>query len=224
MKTNITTLLLPMFLIGAVATTRAATIAATFTSGSTPTASHAGNGSTTLGWTFTANNNIFVTALGYYDKESDGLSESHDVGIFASNGTLLFSATVPSGTSASIVDRFRYVSVAPFSLAAGTTYTIGATMGALASDTVENGVNGLISDPAITISSTASRYTDVGSYTSLTYPNQHFIYNFYAGPNFQSQPVPEPSSILMLTAGATGLLSITRRRKPQTGKQSERNG
>src|SRR5439155_9359883 len=80
---------------------------------------------TTLGYAFTVSSPIRVTDLGLYDINSD-LQDQHAVAIWTSTGTQLVQTTIPAGTSAKLIDGFRYVPIAPFILAPGT-YTIGAS-------------------------------------------------------------------------------------------------
>jgi hypothetical protein len=175
-----------------------------------------GNSSHTLGWTFTANANLLVTGFGYYDDGDDGLLESHQVGIFDSAGDLLSSTLVPSGLSATLVSNFRYEPITQFVLAAGSTYTIGASIGADASDPVLYNVSGLTSIAGVGIPSGASRFTELGSFTDLTYPTNSFPvgnpYNVYFGPNFQAQLVPEPASVLLAGLGLMILMPCFRSR------------
>ena len=79
----------------------------------------------TFGWSFTANSDINVVDLGVFDDSQNGLTDSHQVGIWDSSGTLLVSATVPSGTGATLDDQFRTVSVSSTELLAGQKYFIG---------------------------------------------------------------------------------------------------
>ncbi|OJW22004.1 MAG: hypothetical protein BGO49_14565 [Planctomycetales bacterium 71-10] len=194
---------------------RADSIAADFTGGPT-TIGHGGNSSTTLGWTFTAESAVRVAALGYFDEAGDGLAEAHEVGIFDAGGTLLVSATVPSGAGGSLADGFRYVAIAPFVLSAGT-YTIGGAIGAAASDPVAYNVSGLASASPITIPTGAGRYTEAGAYTSLSFPDLVYPpqapYDGYFGPNFQFTAVPEPSGLALLALGAAGGLGLRWRRR-----------
>src|SRR4051794_12742057 len=80
------------------------------------------------GWFFAANHTLDVIQLGVFDSGGDGLGIAHEVGIFrVSDRALLGSATVPSGTTGTLVNSFRYVSVAPLELLADE-YVIVMTM------------------------------------------------------------------------------------------------
>jgi hypothetical protein len=73
----------------------------------------------TLGYEFTTSIAYTVNALAYWD---DGLGNNHQVGIWDSVGNLLVSTTVLG--SDPLTGHFRYDSILPYSLAAGT-YVIG---------------------------------------------------------------------------------------------------
>jgi len=77
-----------------------------------------------IGFKFSVSTAITVNGLAYLDTTGAGLSEAHTVGIFdSSSGSLLVSATVPTGSAVPAVNGFR---VAPvnYQLAPGT-YVIG---------------------------------------------------------------------------------------------------
>src|SRR5271154_7146963 len=57
------------------------------------------NTNATIGWQFTLSSPVTVTELGFFDATGGGLFDPHPVGIWNSSGTLLGSATVPSGTA-----------------------------------------------------------------------------------------------------------------------------
>ncbi|MEK9660314.1 MAG: hypothetical protein VW644_01015 [Alphaproteobacteria bacterium] len=57
----------------------------------------------TIGWVFTALDDIAVTHLGIWDHAGDGLLASHLTGICDAGGALLGSTSVPSGTAATPV-------------------------------------------------------------------------------------------------------------------------
>ncbi len=114
------------------------------------------------GWEFEATSTITISHLGWYDTSSsgtsDGLLRSHDIGLWASDGSLLASATLPSGSSGTEVGRFRYVPIStPVVLTAGSSYVIAGTEGPDAASLRDNGEN-LVNvaskvsiDPSITI-------------------------------------------------------------------------
>ena len=187
--------------ISASPTTRANTIALDFTGGTlTSNANH------TFGWAFTLSGPVLVTDLGVWDHSGDGLVQFHPVTIWTDTGTVVTSAVVPGGTGATLVDDFRYVSIAPTLLAAGS-YVIGAyyPVGPTA-DTV-------IYDATIT---TAPGVTYDGTRRTVgnTFPAGNFLGfdNGYFGPNFQfiaANGVPETGgTIALLLAGVAPLIAF----------------
>src|SRR5262245_59695726 len=78
----------------------------------------------TLGYSFTLSSAVAVTNLGIFDLGNNGLNQSHTVTIWTSTGTALVNALIPAGTREPLTNGFRYTSIAPFTLPAGT-YTIG---------------------------------------------------------------------------------------------------
>jgi hypothetical protein len=90
-----------------------------------------GGGPITYGWKFQPKADLTITQLGFCDGApftGVGLDETHDVGIFDASGSLVVSATVPAGASASLVDNFWYVAIPPTVLSNGKVYTIGALL------------------------------------------------------------------------------------------------
>lgn len=163
------------------------------------------------GWFFTANSEINVSQLGVYDSLGDGLTTSHDVGIFrVSDHALLGSATIPDSTSGTLLDGFRYTSVTPIPLAAGN-YAIVMTMPDSTLDV--QFINATSVTTAAAVTWTGSAF--IGSST-LVYPGwDGSVYNVgMFGPNFQfdaSTSAPEPTPALMLL-GAGLALGLLRRR------------
>ena len=85
-------------------------------------------GTYSLGWSFSTTQNVSVSALGFYDDLKNGLSASHDVGIYnASNCALLAATTVTP--SDPLTGFFRYHNIAPVTLPAGGQYLIAAVTG-----------------------------------------------------------------------------------------------
>jgi hypothetical protein len=166
---------------------------------SDPTGQSLGNGPFTLGWDFTVNSTITVNGLGVFDSGQDGLAESHAVGLWDSSGDLLASTTVGSGLSGTLVDQFRYNSIAPVTLSADQTYYVGAVWLDGADPMVFN-ATGLFTNPSITYN--ASAY--VGGSSSLAFPsNLYSDTTGYFGPNISA--VPEPSTWAMMLLGFAGL-------------------
>ncbi len=170
-----------------------------------------------LGFSFTTNAAVKITALGYYDDGGDGLALSHTVGIFDDLGALVGSATVAAGTGATLDGHFRYVAVTPFTLAAGHTYVAAATTGNYddpwAYGAVGGSITGFTANPAITIGANAALFhyqaDDV-----LRLPTDHYSnYSLYGGPNFQTGAVPEPASWAMMIAGFGTIGAMARGRR-----------
>lgn len=105
-----------------------------FANSSTPYGAAADNTGLNIGHTFTVTEtNILITALGVYDYGNDGLTSPHTVTLFT-NQTALISVTVPAGSSTTLQDGFRFVSLTePITLQPGNyavvTYQMNGTTG-----------------------------------------------------------------------------------------------
>ena len=165
---------------------------------------------TTFGWAFTISSPIYVTALGYFDFGNDGLTDSHQVAIWNSTGgSPLLMATVPAGTTGSLVDGSRYIAVTPILLPAGS-YTIGGfSLNFTDSVAIECAI--ITPAPGITYDGARSAQGP-----SLMFPagNTQGYQNGDFGPNFQFA-VPEPSAYALLAAASVALAGrrAWRRRK-----------
>jgi hypothetical protein len=185
-----------LFLFVWVSAVRADQLAINFTN---TTGSNLSNPPFTLGWEFQANANITVTGLGIFDARLNGLIDSYAIGLWNSVGTLLVSTTIPSGTSATLDDKFRMVSVAPTNLTAGNEYFIGALFLTSNDGLIAGTATGFSTDPAITFIENSFKQ---GS--SLTFPSSTTgATPAYFGPNFTF--VPEPSTLFLLGAGLVAL-------------------
>ena len=197
----------------------------------------------TLGFTFTVGpDNLLVTGLGYYDGPNsttanvagytgDGLNNAHEVGIWDTTASqnLFAGTTVPAGTSATLIDEFRYVSLAtPITLLANHTYTVGGQVtvtdntGGTAGDVFRNanltvagvdtfgpGIASVTGTPSFTGPPTNSDYND-GVFQA---PNADGV-GYFGGSFEYLAIVPEPSSIVALGGlAATGLCFAARRRR-----------
>jgi hypothetical protein len=157
------------------------------------------------GFRFTVNSDITVTSLGAFDRLANGLEQAVDVGLFALDGTLLISATVPSGAVAPLTDSYRYVDSADVDLAAGADYVISVFN--FPGFTPTHGVvPSLLFAPAITpVEGRSSTGFD------LTFPSGVSGHLFLGG-NFQyiAAAIPEPTTLSLLGAA---LASFTLRRR-----------
>ncbi|MBK8817440.1 MAG: DUF4082 domain-containing protein [Methylococcaceae bacterium] len=173
-----------------------------------------GEANVTVGFKFTANKNLTVNALGFYDDSQNGLTTSHDVGIYDLNGTLLTATSIASGTGASLDGKFRYSGISSFNLISGQSYIIaglatgedGYTYGNVGST-----IQGLTVDPAIGISPLASLFLYAPTFT---FPTEHFGYDLYPMVNFKFNPtsqVPIPAAFPLLGIGLAIIGGLQRR-------------
>ena len=144
-------------------------------------------GKSAIGFVFVPKANITVTELGYYDDGGDGLEIDHPVTLFDATGTTrLAEVTVRAGTVDTLRGKFRYRSITPMNLTAGTTYVLaGYHDSASTSDVFVYGtlLEGFTTDSRITIASSSSRYLYYTGGTPLPFPTQSIGYIIYAGPS-----------------------------------------
>ena len=158
-----------------------------------------------LGYTFDVVSPFTVQYLGYFDAGSDGLAESHDIGLWDPTGTLLSSATVSAGTGNILLGGFRLVAVTPFTLAAGAGYH----------------VLGTAPDAADALLFTAAKTNGPGiMYVGGAFCEGATLQNScgsnvdgYFGANFAGTTTPEPASMVLLATGLVGIFGVARRRK-----------
>lgn len=192
--------------------TRANTIALDFTGGTT-----GGGANFTLGWSFSLSSSILVTDLGVWDSANDfgspvgdGLSESHLVSIWTSSGILVTSATVPAGTSGTLVDDFRYLSIAPTLLVTGD-YVIGAYYQTAAD---RQAINATTITTASGVTYTGSRSILGNAFPPgdiLTIPNSFFGPNFQFMTDLNGRAVPEGGTAFILMLSSFAAVVVTRR-------------
>lgn len=140
----------------------------------------------TMGYDFTLSTAAIVSSLGVQDQGSDGLATSHPVGIWNSVGTLVASGTVPAGTAGSLKNGFRYVSITPVSLPAGS-YRAGALFyNGNGNDTFLNNVTSVTPHPLITYGGTRGIQSNdqVLHYPTLTGTDIGLSGSGAFGPNF----------------------------------------
>jgi hypothetical protein len=154
-----------------------------------------------------------MTEVGYFDPTGAGFAGTHTIGLYDSDAThtLLFSVTLNTGTTDTLVNFFRFRNITPYELIAGHTYTIvGTTTSADNwSTTAKDRVLGFaVTDPLVTLVH-PSQYAN-GS--SLVYPTTSgFDGEIYIGPNFMLSPIPEPATMALFGLGAMALGAMRRR-------------
>jgi len=174
----------------------------------TYTGSDAGYVAGTSGWSFTPLDNISVTSLGCFNYVLSGQSPI-SVGLWASDGTLLASDVVNSGSP--LLNQTRYESVSPVNLNAGSTYYVGAysTDGVIILTAAEPTSGGVVNtsshiqigQAAYNASGFAFPNTLTGSAGSaLLTANIQYI-------------VPEPSSAMLLSVGGASAALAWRKRR-----------
>jgi hypothetical protein len=229
-KTVLFGALLAASLLGGVSSAHAAQ-AITF---DTPSDMYQESGATgnIVGWSFTANSDLYATRLAVFDTDRDVAPEqSHFIGLWNSTGSLLASATVnengvrPNGFS------YHWADIASTTLKAGQKYYVGAVMGSdYYTAQVPNSIFG--NDPTpftnlqvntgISYNADAFYYLGTGENpngitfgsasigSGLNDPNT-IIGGF--GANIDVTPTPIPAAAWLLGSGLLGLVGIRRRNK-----------
>jgi len=173
------------------------------------------NGNYNYGWTFTTSAPLNISALGVWDKDGNGLGDSHQVGIWNSSGVLQTSTTVSSGSGAAFVasgsggSGFRFITLgSPVTLPAGS-YTVAAQF-PTGADEVAGGVTAgnLTMAPFVTYGESRQ---GGGSFAmpGARIPGDEIA--FFGG-NFQYSALPEPSTFVLGALGVGGLCALGRRK------------
>jgi len=170
-----------------------------------------------LGWSFTANTDMYVNALGVYAAPEFGtgnrvFTQAHAVGIYDANQQLIASTTVSNADS--LNGFFRYHDLASkITLTAGSTYYIAAAMGA---DQYTWNTSGFSVNPLITYNGS---YYAANPSTTLVFPEtadlttgENAVINGTFGPNMVVTPTPIPAAFWLLGSGL-GMLGAVRRKK-----------
>lgn len=184
----------------------------------------------TVGMAFaTWQSGAMVSHVGYYDRDGDGLANSHTINLFQSTSSggsggpdsILASATVPAGTAAELVDGFRWVALSsPLSLPANTWYTLAVDVDGvdLFGDLMSIGPNVTMAEPYYSNAGWGSPYARygsdpvsdeplLGSFATSIYPVVNLAY------------VPEPTPLLLPACGLVGAFGWGWYRKRRTASR-----
>jgi len=179
-------------------------------------ADYLGGGSTSnfgpaTGYFFTPSEDLLVTALGIFDAGTLGFADSHEVGIFMTDGTPVVTAALASGLSGTFVpatvEGTRFVPVTPAVLSGGTQYYIVGDN--FQTDAFHFGVGAVSFAPEITWDGFGDGSTNSIFSTVTNFGGQPGN----LGPNFEFQVViPEPGTAILMLTGFVGLVAWRRRR------------
>ena len=141
---------------------------------------------------------ISVTALGIFSTTA-GLLDAHPIAIYA-NGTNTALAQVVVPASGPISSNgFQYVSIAPLTLTANTTYVLADAYGPSFNDA--QNIGGLTTNSAITYGGYFYDRSTTLDNAVLTPANDGVFYDgstSYVGSNFEFTAIPEPSTYALL--------------------------
>lgn len=174
----------------------------------------------TMGYTFNVTHDVTLTQLAFWDFGGDGLVDSHTIGVWDGEGSLLRTATIAAGTGATLDSAgFRLVDVPDLILKPGTGYVVGATTGATnQSDFAAffwNATTGMTMAPGITyVGNRDIANSGVNVLTRPTSPNG--AGTGWVGGSFTVAPslvaAPEPGTLALL-GFAVPLMGIAVRRR-----------
>ncbi len=159
-----------------------------------------------VGWRFDVLSPTYVTGLGWFDQNHDGLGISHEIGIWDAGGTLLASTIVPSGTAARLDIQYRVSDINPLLLAVGTGYVVGGLNNEQSGDRLAANVSFTIDSRLAFSHATFSTFT-----SALLEPmNNSVAFDGFFGPMFEIDSVPEPSTFVLV--GFSGIVLVVMRR------------
>jgi hypothetical protein len=169
----------------------------------------------TVGWSFqVGSSDLSVTDVGLFEGVGTGFVDPHELGIWDNLGNPLLNVTIPTGTVATLDGSYRFLSVTPLVLSAGSTYVIGALYPVQSGDNVVFAASGGVSS---NLAFLESRSTPLSSVPTFAYPNANpGAANGVFGPNFMytvNTSVPEPSTWLLTITALAGIASSRRFRR-----------
>ncbi len=156
---------------------------------------------------FTPTVNFWVTALGMYDHNQDGLAQNHPVTLYEVSSSSVVASAVVGGANGFVSGVFRYLSISPVFLRAGTQY---AVVGFTLADTGTHAWNppGLVIAPQIGYDGYTYNYDP---FPSLPSGNLRTDMTFF-GPGFLFHSAPEPGSCLLVGVGLVFIVALRRRK------------
>jgi hypothetical protein len=178
-----------------------------------------------IGWTFKLTQPMTVTGVGWYDEGGDGLSHSHEIGLWSgeptfedpSNVVQLFTATVPAGTTAPLDGPWRRLDFnVSLTLEPGI-YEIAGTDYSENRDVVkfieaaDLMASNLFPDPRLRVWEPAFTPPVTGQNPTLYPPIPYLQQGVELGAMLFVEPVPEPSIPALGALGAAVLLACQRR-------------
>jgi hypothetical protein len=170
----------------------------------------------TLGWGFSLTSAVTVTDLGYFDGDA-GLTDPHPVGIWNSLGDLIAEATVPAGSTATLMSGFRFVSITPVVLNPGA-YSIGGYADSTSPDEFRFEVPSVETVAGLSFGQD-NLYTQADSLAQPTSQADVLSQGGYFGPDFLvSGPVttvPEPGDIGLSLLGLALVIGVRFRQAVQ---------
>lgn len=174
---------------------------------------------TVAGWSFTANRDLYVRALGLYDHEPDLFHpETHSVGLWQADGTLLTSVTVSEPQyphrQELVNGKYHMETTQNILLKAGQTYFVAATMTpdntfAWFPTLAEAAAHNLAFDTNLTYGN-----AQLASSATLTMPTTEMSGIGFFGANIDVVPTPLPAAAWLLGSGLLGLAGMRRRQQP----------
>jgi hypothetical protein len=161
-----------------------------------------------LGWSFTPQVSMDVAALGVYAAPdfTTGqrvFTQDHQVGLYDASQTLLASTSVTNSDGLYGMFRFHNLDTVQH-LAGGSTYFLAAAMGA---DQYTYDVSGFSVNNQVDFGQFAYAGSD-----SLVFPGtvDPGVLGYF-GPNFETSPVPEPSTLLLVGSSLVGAVLLRKR-------------
>jgi hypothetical protein len=180
----------------------------------------------TWGYSFYVTSPIRVTYLGWDDTNRDGLSHSHQVGIwkdttgmtswpYIDGGQLVASATIPAGTAAELSGPWRRVAITPITLGVGG-YSIGGQNNSNSLDNMVYMFPVGVADSRVTLGSFDDNVTGKDGFFPPGTDNGGWyalIGGVELGPMLFLERVPEPSAVFLCAAASAASLAACWHRK-----------